>query len=198
MRILFRKDNKMKEVWNKIPNFSNYLVSNFGRIKSIDHYDNYRGRFHKGKIKKLFKKRHYAEVMLHKEDKIKNYSCRVHRLVLEAFVSFCPDGMECCHNNGNGKDNRLENLRWDTKLSNNRDKIKHKTQPMGETHSSSKLKQEQVLKIREEYVPYSKKYNIYSLSNKYNVDPVTIHNIISFSSWKHLKGERYEDTSVDA
>lgn len=42
----------------------------------------------------------------------------VHRAMLEAFVGPCPEGMECCHNNGNGLDNRLENLRWDTREEN--------------------------------------------------------------------------------
>lgn len=42
------------------------------------------------------------------------YRVAVHRLVLESFVGPCPPGMEACHANGNGFDNRLENLRWDT------------------------------------------------------------------------------------
>lgn len=51
----------------------------------------------------------------------------VHHLVLEAFVGPRPDGMECCHNNGDPSDNRLENLRWDTSSSNKRDQLAHGT-----------------------------------------------------------------------
>ena len=36
---------------------------------------------------------------------------KVHRLVLEAFVGPNPPGLECCHNNGDPSDNRVENLR---------------------------------------------------------------------------------------
>ena len=36
----------------------------------------------------------------------------VHRIILESFVGPCPDGEECCHNNGDSGDNRLENIRW--------------------------------------------------------------------------------------
>lgn len=50
---------------------------------------------------------------------------RVHRLMLEAFVGPCPDGMEACHGNGDRSDNRLDNLRWDTSGSNKYDIVKH-------------------------------------------------------------------------
>ena len=46
---------------------------------------------------------------------------RVHRLVLEAFVGPCPPGMEACHYNDIGDDNRLSNLRWDTHAANRAD-----------------------------------------------------------------------------
>lgn len=54
-------------------------------------------------------------------------SKRVHRLVLETFVGSCPEGMETCHNNGVRTDNRLCNLRWDTRSNNSRDSVKHGT-----------------------------------------------------------------------
>lgn len=41
-------------------------------------------------------------------------TCRVHRLVLLAFVGPCPEGMECRHLNGIKTDNRPENLAWGT------------------------------------------------------------------------------------
>lgn len=50
---------------------------------------------------------------------------KVHRLVLEAFVGPCPDGMMACHNNGIRNDNRIENLRWDTGSSNMYDRVRH-------------------------------------------------------------------------
>lgn len=45
----------------------------------------------------------------------------VSRLVCEAFHGSCPDGMECCHNDGDCQNNRASNLRWDTRESNVRD-----------------------------------------------------------------------------
>lgn len=53
---------------------------------------------------------------------IGNHSFPVHRLVLEAFVGPCPDGMECDHKNRDGLDNRADNLAWVAHSENNRDK----------------------------------------------------------------------------
>ena len=54
----------------------------------------------------------------------------VHRLVLKTFVGPCPDNHECCHNNGNSLDNRLSNLRWDTRKANVKDACMHGTRVM--------------------------------------------------------------------
>lgn len=50
---------------------------------------------------------------------------RVHQLVLEAFVGPCPPGLIACHDNGIPADNRLSNLRWDTRSSNQQDTTRH-------------------------------------------------------------------------
>lgn len=59
----------------------------------------------------------------------------VHRLVLEMFVGRCPDGMEACHGSGGRLDNRLDNLRWDTKSANSHDSVRDGVHPMArKTH----------------------------------------------------------------
>ena len=73
----------------------------------------------------------------------------VHRLVLSAFIGPCPNGMECCHNDGIPQNNKLSNLRWDTPLSNRRDKVRHGGMPRGEAHARCKLKDSDVFDIRE-------------------------------------------------
>ena len=42
----------------------------------------------------------------------------VHRLVAEAFIPSLKEGLEVCHNDGNPANNRVQNLRWDTRSSN--------------------------------------------------------------------------------
>lgn len=52
----------------------------------------------------------------------RNVVCSVHRLVLEAFIGPCPEGMEACHYPDHDKtNNRPENLRWATRDANMED-----------------------------------------------------------------------------
>ncbi len=46
---------------------------------------------------------------------------------MEAHVGACPDGQEVCHNDGNTLNNRLDNLRYDTRRANNLDTVLHGT-----------------------------------------------------------------------
>lgn len=72
----------------------------------------------------------YHRLCLHREGTA--FTRKVHRLVLEAFVGPCPDGMMCCHANGVRNDNRLENLRWDTASANMMDRVQHGNNPSAE------------------------------------------------------------------
>lgn len=56
----------------------------------------------------------------------------VHRLVLLAFVGPAPIGTEACHNNGDPDDNRLANLRWDSRSANVLDRVKHGVHPLAQ------------------------------------------------------------------
>lgn len=108
----------MNEEWRDIEGHEGlYQVSNTGKVKSL----------RSGKILKTESGEWgHQRVNLGRRER----GLRVHRLVLEAFVGPCPPGMECCHNNGDPSDNRVENLRWDTKKSNAADKRKHGNDPM--------------------------------------------------------------------
>lgn len=55
----------------------------------------------------------------------KTRNVMVHRLVLEAFVGPCPEGMQCCHWDDVPTNNRLSNLRWDTPAANEKDKARN-------------------------------------------------------------------------
>lgn len=54
-------------------------------------------------------------------------SIQLHRVVLDAFIGPRPKGMEACHANGDPTDNRLVNLRWDTRSANAADSVRHGT-----------------------------------------------------------------------
>jgi len=69
----------------------------------------------------------HLSVDLYKGGKKTRRVFRVHRLVLEAFVGPCPEGMEVCHNDGIASNNRVGNLRYDTRSGNKLDRVRHGT-----------------------------------------------------------------------
>ncbi len=73
----------------------------------------------------------------------------VHQAVLMAFVGPCPDGMEACHFPDRDPTNcRLENLRWDTRSSNQLDRREHGTSFAGSKSPQAKLQEADILEIR--------------------------------------------------
>lgn len=108
----------------------------------------------------------------------------VHRLVLEAFVGPCPEGMQCRHLDGNPRNNNLENLCWGTPTENQADKIEHGTTNRGSRNGMAKLTETSVLAIREEYA--TGRHSQASLCEKYNVDSGNMSNIVNGKAWRHL------------
>jgi hypothetical protein len=89
----------------------------------------------------------YPMVGLHRDGK--RHGRLVHRLVLEAFVGPCPDGMEACHNDGNRLNCALSNLRWDTPAANQADRVLHGTSNRGSRQWQAKLNEGDIPVIRE-------------------------------------------------
>lgn len=112
------------EKWEEIPGYEGfYEVSDQGRVRSLDRM-NSRGHRIKGKLLSPGRgHRGYLQVNLCKGGKREH--THVHRLVLQAFIGPCPDGMEACHYNDIPDDNRLENLRWDARSANSHDAIRN-------------------------------------------------------------------------
>lgn len=143
------------EKWAALPGYgSHYEVSDLGRVRSKDRFiiknhpmtKTQSKFFYKGKILKPTLDSGYYRVHLGVDKK--KYLLNVHRAVLLAFVGNPPEGTEGCHNNGVSTDNRLENLRWDTHLSNNKDRIIHNTYARGEDHAMAVINEETVKQIR--------------------------------------------------
>jgi len=105
-----------------------YKISSTGIVKSIDRtvkvikLGKIEYRFYKGRIRKpQLNPYGYLVVKLSKNGKTRIKS--IHRMMLEAFVSPCPEGREGCHRNDIKTDNRLENLYWGTDKQNGKDRI---------------------------------------------------------------------------
>lgn len=109
----------------------------------------------------------------------------IHRLVLEAFVGPCPEGMECRHLDGDRFNNTLTNLCWDTYQVNANDRIRHGTQVRGEDHGRAKLTQEVVDSIRARHTPGKKTGpgTPKALAAELGMDPVHICRILNFRRW---------------
>ena len=123
--------------WLPVPGYEGiYEVSDDGRVWSVrrPHPESMKVPERWGIIKPQYIGGHvlqqsinrygYPKISLSKNGKIKNFM--VHRLVLEAFVGPCPEGMEACHRNDDPTDNRLSNLRWDNHQSNIDERESHR------------------------------------------------------------------------
>lgn len=110
----------------------------------------------------------------------------VHALVLEAFVGPCPDGMECCHNDGDATNNKLTNLRWDTPKANSEDARKHGTMAIGSRNRQSVYTEEFVAQIRAEAATLRPYGRIKVISRKYGLPYSSMKKIILGYCWKHV------------
>jgi hypothetical protein len=137
------------EEWRPIPGFEDrYEVSSLGNVCGL------RGRNGKGNYRHPLSPSKvgpppnfaYRQVQLWREGKPSLKF--VHRLVLEAFVSPCPPGMEGAHLDGNPSNNMLSNLAWTTHLDNMRHKYRHGTMPVGEKNWRARFTADDVREIR--------------------------------------------------
>lgn len=155
------------EIWKDIPNYEGkYQVSNKGRVVRLtDTHGNYRpllvGYDWKSvKNQKYEKSAVYRMVKLPKlPTDIKGYaggrSYRIHRLVAELFIPNPNNYPEVNHINGDGRDNRVENLEWctshDNAIHSRRILKRGFSFQTGEKNGHSQLTWEQVKEIRQMY-----------------------------------------------
>lgn len=106
--------SEIKEEFRDVKGFEGvYMISNNGRVKSLERYIEWRGTL---KLKKeMYLKASpnsdgYLQVVLYYNKKKK--SCKVHKLIAEAFMNHTPCGLDVVvdHINNIKTDNRIENL----------------------------------------------------------------------------------------
>lgn len=137
----------MKERWASVVGYEGlYKVSTFGRVYARSKVITTRNQYavHKRRIKghmmvpsSSSRYGHRTVCLTDWEGNQKTHW--VHRLVLEAFVGPCPEGMEACH--GPDRDpgnNRLDNLKWGTMQDQEKDREAHGTRLRGERHGMFK------------------------------------------------------------
>jgi hypothetical protein len=177
----------MNEEWRAIPGFSDYEVSNLGRVRSWRIKGNTTKPVIEPRILRKYPsgfQQKYRSVKLYKENK--GHTISVHRLVLETFIGPKPEGQETRHLNGISTDNRLDNLAYGTHTENMADQVLHGTavSPSGEAHGMVKITEEQVLAIRQRYE--NKEATQRQLAKEFGLHQTTISLIVRRKKWKHI------------
>lgn len=165
------------ETWQQIPGYEGlYEASDQGRVRSVDRrvtFKDGRSRLFKSKILrpgKMGRNRDYLFVSLCKDGVQRTWP--LHQLIMLAFVGPRPDKMDTCHNNGNGLDNRLSNLRYDTHAANitEADYIK--------------ISDDDVREMRRRYTYYGETFS--SLARHFGVTKATVSKAVRRKTWKHV------------
>ena len=183
------------EVWKDVVGYKGlYQVSNFGNVKSLDRIVNKPNGvsyLRKGKICTQSKSNlGYMTVgFTVNNKKVNKY---VHRLVAEAFITNMNDYPQVNHIDCDKTNNRMYNLEWCTNSQNHIHASKnglnklhlHRVAYSGEENGRSLLTKEQVLEIKQKYIPY--KYSAKKLSKEYNISESCITHILNNTSWKEI------------
>lgn len=168
----------MNERWRLIPGFSDYAVSDAGRIMSVR-----ASRGHSaGSVLAITADRYgYLRRSLIGDDDLA-HTVSVHLAVLEAFVGPRPKGHDGSHVNGIRTDCRLGNLCWETPRQNHQRKLAHGTLIHSEKHRCAKLKTEQVIDIRARAARGEMKAD---LARQFGVSKTLVSRIVAGKAWMH-------------
>ena len=126
----------MKEIWNTIPKFSEYQVSNLGKVK------------HNNKILKGRSNGKYGYLFVTLYEEGTRTRAYIHHLVTSLFIGICPKGYQRDHINRDTSNNRVDNLRYCTVREQNKFKAESGVLK-GERNGQAKLTRGQVIQIRQ-------------------------------------------------
>ena len=172
----------MNEEWKPIKGLeSKYMVSSFGRVKSIGRFVATKNgdRFYRGRLLKLqIHNQGYLSIKLGGY-----YQSLVHRLVSIAFIEN-PENLEFInHKDGEKKNNKINNLEWVTRQENEKHAFETGLKNSTGSHNvMAKINESDAIII------FSKKglESLIKLSIEYNVCKDTISRIWHKKTWKHI------------
>ena len=162
------------ELWKRHPKYSNYMISNQGRVKHLTYVNN-----------KTIKERLLCG-SLHNDGYIfvsiclgnsKYKQIPKHRLVAETWIENPNNKPEINHKDGNKQNNSIDNLEWCTSSENQQHAVDNMLQPITVSTYKGKLSKEQ----RDEII---NRYNIENISKRqlakeYEVSHTTINDLLN-------------------
>ena len=108
----------------------------------------------------------------------------LHRVVAEAFLGPCPDGIEVNHKDLNKLNNRLENLEFMTRKQNARHALENGGYRCGTKMKNAKLTEEVVAKLREAGI----RRGMWSqTARELGVARTTLRHAVRSKTWNHVK-----------
>lgn len=163
-------------IFKRIKNFPGYYAGSDGNI-----YSDKRGTMHQLATTIQTTGKYYITNVIHKNKK--KTSSRVHRLICETFHGKCPSKKHCAsHLDGNWKNNKPENLTWETYSQNLARKKDHGTDDIGFKNSRALITQNQLRRIR--ILLRKKKLTHQQIAYKFKVSRVFITKIANGHRYK--------------
>lgn len=156
----------------RIPGYSNYSVTRDGRVLS-------HARLDTREIAQKDNGQGYMICRIKTDDGVWKWR-KVHRLVALAFIGPALDHMEVCHSNGDRADNRVENLRWDTRKNNIKDRKHYAPGKIGQPQK--KLTEDEAREIKAELLAG---VTGEAIAKKWGISIFHVSNIKNGRAWKN-------------
>lgn len=166
--------------WRKIPGFANYSASSEGTIRR----DVRLHRSEPGPVSLSLNDRGYWKCSA-TDDRGRHRTVTVHTLVALAFLGERPAGLWVCHNDGDAKNCRPENLRYDTPASNTADTRRQERTPVGTRAHNAKLTEAsipEILALWESGMLTQKE-----IGDRFGVSQRAIWQVLHGLKWKHVE-----------
>jgi hypothetical protein len=172
----------MSEIWKPVVGYEGlYEVSSMGAVRSLKHN---RGlRLTPRPVKLSTTHDGYKRVILTRDGKGTHKS--VHQMMLEAFVGQRPFGLFACHNDDDGLNNVLSNLRWDTPASNYADRDRLCGTAKGERHGCALISEETARKVK--IAAQNRAILARDIAKEHGVTISQVRNIRNGNSWAWME-----------
>lgn len=173
----------MMEEWRSLScaGYPNYAVSSKGRVFS----------FNRGGVMLRQHENGKGYLSVAPSHRGKQKTIPVHVLVARAFIGDRPSGLFILHNDGNQKNNHVDNLRYGTPLDNFADAVEHGTREwgIGEDNIKAVLSESDVIEIRCRCYDGECQAD---LAREYGVGRPAINKIALGKTWKFVGGSTKE------